>query len=162
MGALVAFEVARALRRAQRPSPSALLISASCAPQSAAACRTLISQLSDTAFAGEIQRLNALPEAILRDPRQLAQLLPTLRADLEACDTYECAVERPLDCPVTALGARNDAGVTERQLSEWRAQTSGPFEQLTLPGDRFYIHSYPDALLAHLGSRLRRLLAGQA
>src|SRR5688500_10376608 len=33
MGALVAFEVARALRRAQRPSPGALLVSAYCAPQ---------------------------------------------------------------------------------------------------------------------------------
>jgi medium-chain acyl-[acyl-carrier-protein] hydrolase len=162
MGAVVAFEVARALRRAQRPSPSALLVSAYCAPQSALACRTLIGELPDAAFADEVQRRNALPVATLRDPRQLTLLLPTLRADFEACDTYEYVVERPLDCPITVFGARGDASVTEGQLGEWGAQTSGPFDQVTLPGDRFYIHSYPDVLLAHLGSRLRRLLAGQA
>jgi surfactin synthase thioesterase subunit len=161
MGALVAFEVARALRRAQRPSPCALLVSACGAPQSAVGCRTLIGQLPDTAFADEIQRRKALPDATLRDPQQLALLLPTLRADLEACDTYEYVVERPLECPVTVFGARDDVSVTEGQLGEWRTQTSGPFEQMTLPGDRFYIHSYPDALLAHLGSRLRRLISGQ-
>src|SRR5688500_1817170 len=92
MGALVAFEVARALRRAQRPSPGALLISAYCAPQSAVACRTLIGQLPDAAFADEIRRRHALPDATLRDPGQLTQLLPTLRADFEACDTYEYVV----------------------------------------------------------------------
>jgi medium-chain acyl-[acyl-carrier-protein] hydrolase len=161
MGALVAFEVARALRRAQRPSPSALLVSACCAPQSAVACRTLIGHLPDAAFADEIQRRNALPVATLRDPRQLMLLLPTLRADFEACDTYEYVVERPLDCPITVFGARDDTSVTEGQLGEWRAQASGPFDQVTLPGDRFYIHSYPDALLAHIGSRLRRLLNEQ-
>jgi medium-chain acyl-[acyl-carrier-protein] hydrolase len=162
MGALVAFEVARALRRAQRPSPSALLVSTCCPPQSAADCRTLIGQLPDAAFSEHVVRLNALPDAVLRDPQQLARLLPTVRADFEACDTYEYAVERPLDCPVSAFGARNDRVATEAHLGGWRAQTSGAFEQLTLPGDRFFIHTHPDALLAHIGSRLRRLAGGRS
>lgn len=157
MGALLAFEVARALRRAQRPSPEALLLSAYCAPQSTDACRTLVGDMPNDELVQHLTRLKAVPDATLRDPQQLGRLLPTLRADFEACDTYEYIVERPLDCPVTVFGARDDATATAARLGEWRVQTSGVFEQLTLPGDRFYIHSHPDALLAYLASRLRRL-----
>ena len=88
---------------------------------------------------------------------ELDRILSAARADFEACDTYEYVVERPFDCPVTVFGAKDDAAATAARLGEWRVQTSGVFEQLTLPGDRFYIHSHPDALLAHLASRLRRL-----
>jgi surfactin synthase thioesterase subunit len=157
MGALLAFEVARALRRAQQPSPSMLLISGYCAPQSAVACRTRMHHLPDFEFVEQVRRLNRVPDVVLRDQRQLASLLPPLRADFEACDSYEYVFERPLDCPLTAFAARDDAGATAEQLGEWRTQTSGPFEQLTLPGDHFYIHSHREALLAHLGARLRRL-----
>lgn len=158
MGALLAFEVSRALRRAQRPLPITLLVSECHSPQSGSVGVAAIDRPTDLDFVERVRKAGALPADILRDPERLAQSLPVLRADLEASADYAYGAERPFDFPITAFRARNGE-VSEAQLQQWGAETTAAFEQLTLPGDRFYIHSRPDPLLAHLGSRLRRLIA---
>jgi medium-chain acyl-[acyl-carrier-protein] hydrolase len=148
MGALIAFEFARQLRRRGDPGPTHLFASARRAPQLPqrdAALHTL----PDALFLEELrQRYNGIPAAILAEPELLKLFLPMLRADFKMIETYQYAAEAPLACPITALGGDQDGLATPEDLAAWRAQTHGAFNQMQLPGGHFYLQTALPQLLA--------------
>ena len=152
MGALVAFETARALRRAGAPAPAALLPSAYPAPQDAVN-RDPIHHLPDAAFIDEMRRMQGTPDAVLANAELMAFMLPILRADFQACDTYTHAVEPPLDVAVFAYGGAEDREVAAAALDNWRLTTRGPFALRMLPGAHFFVQTHRDVLLADIAER---------
>jgi len=156
LGALVAFELAREMRRKRTPLPIHVFVSSRRGPR----LRELgpdIHRLPDAAFVDEVQRrYDAIPEEVLREPELMDLLLPTLRADFEMLETYEYEPDEPLDCPITALGGLDDARVPPASLEAWRAETRGPFEMHRLPGGHFYLRKAEGELVAFV----RRTLEG--
>jgi surfactin synthase thioesterase subunit len=157
LGALIAFEVARALRRAQAPAPVAICLAAHRAPQ-LPPLRAPIHQLPDAAFIDEIRRLQGTPAAVLANRELMAFLLSTLRSDFQACDTYVCAPEPPLASPLFVFGGTEDEEVGEAALERWREQTVAAFSLQMLPGTHFFVQSQRDRLLAEIGGHLARLV----
>lgn len=152
MGALLAFEVARALRHSRAPAPQALILAAYPAPASPP--RAPIHHLPEAEFIEEMRKLEGTSEAVLRNQELMEFVLPTLRADFQACDTYRYAPEPPLECPIVVYGGADDREVTVAELEAWRPATAGPFERVVLPGNHFFIHSQRDRLLADIGTRV--------
>jgi medium-chain acyl-[acyl-carrier-protein] hydrolase len=145
-GALVAFEVARALRRHMGRTPEIMFVSAAPAPQCPWPHRNL-HQLHEDTFVKELRRLyDGLPQAVLDDPELRSIVLPALRADLTVVETYTYAAEHPLACPISAFGGRYDRAIKLSLLSEWRHQTSGGFRFYEISGDHFYLRSARDEL----------------
>ena len=148
MGALIAFEFARELRRRGAASPMHLFASARRAPQLPRADVPLHT-LPDDLFLEQLrQRYNGIPAAILAEPELLKLFLPMLRADFKMIETYQYAAEAPLDCPVTAFGGDQDALATPDDLAAWRAQTRGTFKQQMFAGGHFYLQAALPQLLA--------------
>ena len=87
MGALISFELARLLRKDYDCSPVYLLISGCRAPQLAGST-SLIHSLPDDKFLEELRRLNGTSETILSNKELMQFLLPMLRADFSALETY--------------------------------------------------------------------------
>ena len=160
MGALTAFEVARALRRSQAPEPAMLFAASYLAPQDAARRRP-IHDLPDAEFIGEMRRLQGTAEAVLQNDELMAFVLPVLRADFRACDTYEYTPEPPLCCPLITYGGAGDAHVSAEQLDAWRAQTAARFEQRLFPGNHFFLQSHRHELLTDIAPRLSALAGAQ-
>jgi surfactin synthase thioesterase subunit len=164
MGALVAFELARTLRKGTAAEPAHLFVSAHCAPH----LRTrgpLLHRLTDSELLLRLRQLNGTPDEVLASVELMRLLLPTLRADCRLCETYEHSPGEPLACGVTALGGREDAAVAGAELEAWRRHTRGPFDVQMLPGDHFYLHSARTRLLRLIVGRLtqdRRSQAGRA
>ena len=156
MGALLAFETARALRHAGARGPAALLASAYPAPQDAVT-RTPIHQLPDHAFIEEMRKMEGTPEAVLANAELMAFMLPVLRADFQACDTYVFAGEPPLDVPLTVYGGVDDREVDRAALDAWRDTTHGDFTLRLLPGGHFFVQTHRDLLLADIAGRLSAL-----
>jgi medium-chain acyl-[acyl-carrier-protein] hydrolase len=156
MGALVGFEVARALRDANLRAPLALFVAAYPAPQAPLA-RAPIHQLSDRDFIEEMRRMQGTPAAVLENAELMEFMLPILRADFEACDTYHCAPAAPLDCPFFVYGGADDREVDEAGLNQWRDQTSRPLALRMLPGNHFFVQSHRDALLTDIADQLATL-----
>ena len=156
MGALLAFETARALRQAGARAPAALLASAYPAPQDAVA-RTPIHQLPDAAFIEEMRKMEGTPEAVLANAELMAFMLPVLRADFQACDTYVFAAEPPLDLPLAVYGGAEDREVDRAALEAWRETTRGAFSLHLLPGGHFFVQTHRDLLLADIAERLAAL-----
>jgi medium-chain acyl-[acyl-carrier-protein] hydrolase len=88
-----------------------------------------------------------MASAILQDQELINLLLPALRADLTALETYVYQEEDPLDCPIRAFGGRFDASTTETDLRGWQQHTSGSFELQLFPADHFFIRSNQSAVL---------------
>ena len=156
MGAIIAFELARLLRREGRAQPLHMFVSGRTAPQLNRS-HTPIYDLPKPELLEELKRLNGTPREVLEHPELMDLMLPILRADFSVCDTYEYTREPPLDCSLTAFGGLQDAGVPRRNLEGWREQTSASFTLRMLPGDHFFLHSDESLLLRLLASELHRL-----
>jgi len=152
MGAILAFELARALRRRGAPLPSLLVIAAHTAPHFEH--RNPIGDLPDVSFVTELRRLTGDGDDALRDPEIVELFLPILRADVTLCETYRWTEEPPLECPMVAFGGDEDTEVTPEDLSEWRLHTAGSFEVEIVAGGHFFVRTEVPSFLERLRSHL--------
>jgi surfactin synthase thioesterase subunit len=143
MGAVVAFELARELRRRGRPIPRVLIASAARAPQ--------------------FRRNHAPPpvppdEQLLRElnipPELTRAVLPSLRADTALYRNYVYTEEPPLGCPIRAYGGIDDPNISREHLEGWREQTTSSFAVRLFPGAHFYLQSCPAEFRAALEADL--------
>lgn len=152
MGALVAFELARRLRRCGAPQPGRLLLAAFRAPQLPNP-NIAIHHLPDEVLK-TVLRTEGTPQQVLDSAELMRALLPTLRADLELCDTYRYVSEPALAMPISVFGGTHDARVSRADLAQWQAQAGAGFRLTMLPGPHMFIHSAQDLLLAEISHRL--------
>jgi medium-chain acyl-[acyl-carrier-protein] hydrolase len=138
LGALVAFEYARALRRSGSPAPRHLFVAARKAPQ--LPNDPPIHALPDAQFIREAnRRYDGIPRVILDEPELLAYFLSIIRDDAKLFESYRYASDEPLACPITALAGTADPMVTRETLEPWATQTEGPFRTALFPGGHFFI-----------------------
>jgi surfactin synthase thioesterase subunit len=139
MGAILAFEVVRLMRRGGYQSPAHLFVSGHKAPQ-IPKTEPFTYNLPDAEFIAELQRLNGTPLEVLEHPDMMRMMLPLLRADFESIQTYSYQHEPPLDCPITALGGLLDPDISRETLEPWREQTTATFNLKMFAGDHFFLH----------------------
>jgi medium-chain acyl-[acyl-carrier-protein] hydrolase len=156
MGAILAFEVTRELRRRRLPMPLHLFVAASSPPQLAEHPDRSRSTLPDDELIAELRRLGGTPDELLEHEELLRLLLPILRADFSVVDTYRYRDEEPLDVPLSAFGGLEDHALPEEQLEGWRLQTRAPFTMQIFPGNHFFLHAHD----AELAAAMERLLPG--
>lgn len=138
MGALIAFELTRALRRVGGPTPAHLFMSGHRAPQIERRRRPA-HDLPDEAFREHLRELGGTPREVLDDVELMRMFTPLLRADLRLCERYSYADDAPLDVPITVLRGMSDPEVTRQDAEAWRAQTTADFVHRTFPGGHFYL-----------------------
>ncbi len=156
MGALVSFELARAVRRVHGVAPEHLFVSAWRAPQQTLG--TCLHQLPDREFIAEMQaRFAGIPNAILQEREILDIMLPILRADLAVCETYEYKQGEPLTCPISVFGGQDDHWIRPSDLEAWSSQTSAGFDVQMYPGDHFFINDQRRSIVHNVA----RVLKGQ-
>jgi medium-chain acyl-[acyl-carrier-protein] hydrolase len=162
MGALVSFELARRLQAEEGPRPVHLFVSACRAPQLPDP-HPPVHGFSDSEFLQEVRRrYDAIPAAVSENAELLQLLLPTLRADFEAFETYRYSDGPPLACPITCFGGVGDHEVTQGELQDWRSQTSAPFRLRMHPGGHFFLQAAERPLLDELAAELTAAIAGPA
>lgn len=141
MGALVAFEVARQLRRDGRPGPALLAVSGRQGPQRPEP-HPPYSHLPDAEFLSQVvTRYGGIPDEVLAEKDLLRLLMPALRADVQLLEAYEYVAEAPLACPIVALGGLEDDEVSLEDLEAWRGETSAGCAVRTFQGGHFFIDS---------------------
>jgi medium-chain acyl-[acyl-carrier-protein] hydrolase len=149
LGAIVAGEFARKLQ-AEGRAPVHLFLSARVRREEG---RT-IHALAEPRFIEEMNaRYQGIPAQILQHPELLELLLPALRADVEALETYVPG-GAPLRCPTHVFGGTHDRAVSQTDLEACRDEIEGPVQMRVFLGDHFYLEPQRDALLAHIASAL--------
>ncbi|MER9883581.1 alpha/beta fold hydrolase [Mesorhizobium sp. M0118] len=141
MGALVAYEIARSLEKARRPSPFHVVVSAH-PPADVPADEPAMYRYPDEKLTDVIRTLGMVPDQALANEELLHDfILPPLRADFELAETYDRSLATPLTAAITAIGGVQDEIINADELDGWRRLTTSRFARIMLDGDHFYTHS---------------------
>ncbi len=150
VGATIAFEVARELRRQGDRLPAALFVAGRQAPQLDWP-HPAVRQLADLPLLHAVQRrYGTVPAAMLEDAEVRELLAPALRADLALVETYAYEPEPPFAFPIFAFGGRADAMVTPADIEGWQEQTTGSFRARMLDGGHLFLAEQREVLLAEM------------
>lgn len=153
MGAQVAFELTRALRRHNKPQPHHLFVSGRKAPH-LPMLRRPIHALPEAEFLNEIRRLNGTPSEAWEHPELISLMSPILRADVKLVETWNFVAEAPLEIQVTALGGYGDEGVPRTQLEAWQQHCARKIDVQMFTGDHFFINGAQSEVLNLLSAKL--------
>ncbi|WP_347901179.1 alpha/beta fold hydrolase [Pseudomonas purpurea] len=142
LGALLACELAHALRALGCPEPVALFASGTAAPSMRADYdRAFAEPKTDAQLIEQLRSLNGTSEEVLGNKELMSLTLPILRADFLLCGGFRPQVRPLLNCPVHVLGGTNDKATTA-QLIGWSQETHGSFSVDMLAGGHFFIHEH--------------------
>ena len=156
MGAMLCFELARALRRNHGLEPRYLFLSAFAELQQPRPAP--FSHLPDGQFVDQFQRrFRSLPDDVMTNQELLTYYLPILRADFTLVETYNYYADEPFICPITAMGGLQDHVVKRSSLTAWRQHTRDLFLLRMFPGGHLYIQDAQDAVLAYLFQALAKV-----
>lgn len=155
MGAILAFELARELRRRGLPDPRLLAVAGQDAPHTAGSGSEL-HRLPDAELVDELRRLDGTPAEVLESADVLGLILPALRADFRIGETYGFEAQAPLDVPILVLDGLGDPETSEQGIEGWAQHSSARTDLVRLPGRHFFLHAAQTPLLQALGRALDR------
>lgn len=154
-GALLAFEVSRELRRQGMAMPVHLLIAACQAPQIPDAYPP-ISMLGDREFVQQVEDLYE-PQGEAWNHLELRNfLLPILRDDISACESYIYREEAPLSCPIDVFAGEQDRSISVGSTRHWAEQSTSTINHHVFPGGHFFIDNSADEIIALVSSALNQ------
>ncbi|MDO0923997.1 alpha/beta fold hydrolase [Streptomyces sp. TG1A-8] len=152
MGAVTAFEVAMRLERSHGTGPVRLFVSGRRAPgtrrQEAVHLRT------DEGILAELRALSGTNEQLLQDDEMVQMIMPAIRADYRAIESYRGSEGDVVRCPVTVLVGTEDPQVTPDEARLWSSHTTGPFDYREFSGGHFYLADHQKEINALLTERL--------
>jgi medium-chain acyl-[acyl-carrier-protein] hydrolase len=161
LGALVAFEVVREIRRRAAQAPVHLFVSGSAAPQCPADGLGAVAEAPEAEVVAMLRKLGGTPDWLLADPTLLELIMPAVRADFSVKETYQYVPEAPLDLPVTVLAAHGDPRAAEDEMPLWAEQTTGPFELHTVGDGHFAVFEHAGLTHKYLAEALRPVVSGK-
>jgi pyochelin biosynthetic protein PchC len=155
MGAILAFEVARRFQDRGATGPRRLFVSSHRAPS-----RTrpgTVHMRDDAGLVAAIRALGGTHQGFLADEEMLAVILPVIRNDYRAIETYSYTPGEPLDCPITALMGDTDSRTTVDDASAWKEHSRGAFELHVFPGDHFYLDVHRPRVVEEISRSLEKV-----
>lgn len=150
MGAIVAYETALCLER-QGYAPHTVFASGRRAPSAVRDERVHLS--SDSRLIDEMKNLGGTDPRMF-DDELIRAMLPPLRADYRAVETYRCEPGGQLHCPVVVLTGDADPHVTDEEARAWRSHAAGGFELLRYPGGHFFLNEHAAPVISEISARL--------
>lgn len=157
MGAALAYETALRLQDAGTPVPLRLLASGRRAPS--VRHPECVHQLDDAGLLATLRGLSGTDSRMLDDPETAAMILPAVRSDYRAIETYVATGAGMLRCPVSVLAGDQDPLVATEDLPGWSANTSADLDVRVFPGGHFFLVEEAAEVFAHVRSVLSDDLA---
>ncbi|MFF3263904.1 thioesterase II family protein [Streptomyces sp. NPDC002932] len=151
MGSTLAFEVTRRLE-ARGTYPLRLFASARRAPSAHREERVHLRD--DEGLISDVRALSGTSQQVFGDEELMRMVLPVIRGDYRAAETYRHTPGPRLRCPVTALTGDNDPKATLEEVAAWREHTDGGFDLRTFSGGHFYLLDHTAEVLRLIDEQL--------
>lgn len=152
LGATLGFEVALRLE-SEGTVPTALFASGRRAPSMFRDERTHL--LPDDGLLADVKKLSGTDMSLLGDDDVLRMVLPSIRSDYRAAETYRWESGPKISCPVHALVGDDDPKATVDEVRAWAEHTTGGFELSVFPGGHFYLNDCVPQVLAKITDHTR-------
>ncbi|MGW1951440.1 thioesterase II family protein [Streptomyces sp. NPDC001920] len=151
LGATVGFEVARRLEAAGTKIEH-LFVSSRRAP--ALNRNEHLHERGDRELVAHIRSLAGTAADVFDDPEMTAMVLPAIRSDYKAAETYVYAPGPKLTCPITALIGDADPMVSAEEATAWSEYTDGAFQLRIWPGGHFYLDRHATDVIARISAEM--------
>ncbi|MEV6671492.1 alpha/beta fold hydrolase [Streptomyces sp. NPDC051162] len=165
MGGTLAFETARRLEAESDGRLLGLIVSGREAPGPARRPTTRLRD--DAGLLAGIRELEGTASALLDDEDVVRMIMPALRADYTAVETYAYRKGPALSCPLVVYTGDTDPQVSGREAERWAEHTDSDFRIRTFAGGHFYLDEQREKVTAALtedltafGARLRPAARG--
>ncbi|MGW4489475.1 thioesterase II family protein [Amycolatopsis sp. NPDC004368] len=145
MGAVVAYEVACRLRELAGFRLAHLFVSGR--PSPGASRPGTVHLLDDQGLITEIESLGGTDAGLLRDPEIQNMILPAVRSDYRAIETYRAVPGKPLATPITALMGESDSHTTIAEVQDWASCTTASFDLVAFSGGHFFLVDHAPEIL---------------
>ncbi|MFI6513271.1 thioesterase II family protein [Streptosporangium sp. NPDC050855] len=155
MGAIIAFEVAR---RLGDRGPGLLFASGRRAP-SRDRLET-VHLLGENGLIAHLQEVNGAEAAFLEDEEIRELVLPVIRSDYRAIETYRPADLTPLSCPIVALTGDADPLTSVDDARAWSEVTTGDFDLRVFSGGHFFVADHRQAVIETILDTLAKVFEG--
>lgn len=155
LGATLAFEVALRMEAAG-VVPLGLFASGRRAPVRSREGRVHLQD--DETLIASLKRLSGTHSQIFADDEILQMILPAIRADYRAAETYRYCPGPQLSCPITALTGDHDPECTVEEVRSWAVHTTGAFDLHVYPGNHFYLTAQVASVLEVVSGSAERWL----
>lgn len=152
MGAVLAYEVALRLEKDGAPPLSLLYASGRRAPSRYR--EESVHKRDDAGVVEELRKLSGTNSDLLGDPETLEMILPAIKADYTAIETYRHTPGPTVSCPITAVIGDSDPRVTADEAKAWADHTTGSFDLRTFPGGHFYLVDQAPQVIELISSTL--------
>jgi pyochelin biosynthesis protein PchC len=154
LGATLGFEVALRLERAGVP-PTGLFASGRRAPHRTRVERAHLAD--DAGLLADVRALSGTDSSLLDDEDVLRMILPAIRSDYIAAETYTYQPGTRVRCPIVALTGDQDSKVAVDEAEAWREHTESEFELVVYPGGHFFLNDHVPDILSRLRTHARAL-----
>jgi surfactin synthase thioesterase subunit len=152
MGAGIGFELARRLE-ADGHGPVRLFASGRRAPSTHR--DESVHLRDDDGILAEVRALNGTATSVLGNDELMRAVLPALRADYRAAETYQCDPSITVDCPISVLVGDDDPKTTLDEANAWARHTSGSFDLQVFAGGHFFLTDHADQIIKILAQQLQ-------
>jgi surfactin synthase thioesterase subunit len=101
-----------------------------------------------------LTKMSGTDAAILGDPELLRAVLPAIRGDYKAAETYRCLPDAPkMASPIRVLIGDDDPEVTLDEAESWAGHTAAGYELTVFAGGHFYLNEHAPAVIAAIRRR---------
>ncbi|GHF52515.1 oleoyl-ACP hydrolase [Streptomyces mashuensis] len=145
MGAVIAFEVARRLERDLGFVPLTLFASGRRAPSRYR--DENVHRRDDDGVVAEMRLLSGTDSQILGDEELLRMVLPAIRSDYKAIETYRSEPGATVQTPVTVLTGSSDPRTSREEAEAWRDHTTGAFALHAFTGGHFFLAQHQQEIV---------------
>lgn len=146
LGAILAFELIKKIRKEGASHSSATLFVSACSAPHHLSDKSQLHKMPDAEFLRELEGYKAMPRQLLESPEAIKVLLPRLKADFTIFETYR-NIENPdlVDVPLVAFGSEEDELVPLDHLKAWEKHSLNFIKVELLSGGHFYyLQKLPD------------------
>jgi surfactin synthase thioesterase subunit len=151
MGASLAFEIAHRLER-EGHQPLVLFASGRRAPSRHRA--ETVHLMDDEALIRDLKKLAGTDARMLGEREVLEMILPALRSDYRAAETYRATPGIRLGCPITVLYGTDDPQVTLEEAQTWADHTVSGCTVRIFPGGHFFLNDHAVAVHEEIAGAL--------
>ncbi|MFC0861433.1 thioesterase II family protein [Sphaerimonospora cavernae] len=155
MGTILAYEVAVELARAGAAKPELLAVSGRRAPHAVDPDFVPYHQMPDEAFLHKIEALGGIAPELAEHRDLLDLMLPVLRADFTAVETYQARPQEPLVCRILVFSGDADPHAPRDGLERWRELSTAGTSIHIYPGGHFFLWEHSADLIARISDTLR-------
>ena len=141
LGALLAFLLARRIRKGGCGEPKHLFLTGCSGPAHVSRSDKSRHLMSKADFMKEIRELNGSPEEVMENAELFEYFEPILRADFQASETYMYQGDDPLDISFTVITGKEEA-IEAEAIRMWQVETNGRVDFKVMPGNHFFISTY--------------------